>query len=399
MAWYNESWIYRKAIVIAHTDDGAQTNYQMKLLVGESSGATGEEVDCGGLCLSNFNDLRFTTSDGTTLCPYWIESISGATPNQLATVWINVPSIAAHPDDTTIYMYYGNASASAASSGADTFPFFDDFSGDLTKWAGNTAAAAIASGAMTLTRSGSDVYLYGDTTVANNVRMRTRAKVNDIDYSIVGMGSADTSWYPHVRVDHNSAAANHSSWDTVSDAGATTIFDTTLIDFNVYHVYDLCRLLTGTDTVRIFCDGVQRGSDCTTNVGTPAYTAKFSIQTNNGTVIVDYVFLSNYTYNEPTWGSFGSQEKIEIVTLNVLAEAVAAGIAPSEVFAGELVTLNVLAEATATGIVPSWAGEWALPHTLKLKETNNRVLNLMESNNRTLELKESNHRRLVLVEK
>lgn len=100
-------WKYRKSIVIAHTDDAAQTNYQLKLLVGESAGATGEQVDCGGKVASDFDDLRFTTVDGTTLCDYWIESLSGATPNRLATVWIEIPSIAAHPGNTTIYIYYG----------------------------------------------------------------------------------------------------------------------------------------------------------------------------------------------------------------------------------------------------------------------------------------------------
>ena len=31
-------------------------------------------------------------------------------------------------------MYYGNPSASGSSNGDKTFEFFDDFSGDLTKW-------------------------------------------------------------------------------------------------------------------------------------------------------------------------------------------------------------------------------------------------------------------------
>jgi hypothetical protein len=97
----------------------------MRILIGETSGATGEEVDCGGHCLSSFNDLRFTASDGETLLPYWIESISGTTPNQLATVWVKFDSIGT--GDTTFYMYYGNAAAAAYSDGADTFLVFDDF--------------------------------------------------------------------------------------------------------------------------------------------------------------------------------------------------------------------------------------------------------------------------------
>lgn len=111
------NWVYRKEIAIAHTDDGAQSNYQIKLLVGESSGSGTNNVHCAGhLAYSDYRDLRFTASDGTTLCDYWIESLSGSTPNQVATVWIKVPSIAAHPNNTTIYMYYGNSGASAGST-------------------------------------------------------------------------------------------------------------------------------------------------------------------------------------------------------------------------------------------------------------------------------------------
>ena len=133
MAWLS-NYSYRKSITLSRAS-GAVTNYQMKLLVGESSGATGENVDCGGKCLSTFNDLRFTKADGTTLLDYWIESISGTTPNQLATVWIEFDSIGTGA--TTFYLYYGNADATAVSSGANTFLFFDDFddnSLDTDKW-------------------------------------------------------------------------------------------------------------------------------------------------------------------------------------------------------------------------------------------------------------------------
>jgi len=123
MGWLTD-WSYRKSITLSRAS-GAVSNYQMKLLVGESSGATGEDVDCAGHCLSNFNDLRFTASDGETLLDYWIESITGTTPNQLATVWIEFDSIGT--GDTTFYMYYGNAGAAAYSSIADTFIVGDDF--------------------------------------------------------------------------------------------------------------------------------------------------------------------------------------------------------------------------------------------------------------------------------
>jgi YD repeat-containing protein len=121
-AWLT-GWSYRKPVTLSRPS-GAVSNYQMKLLVGETSGATGENVDCGGHVQSDFDDLRFTNFHGDLLS-YWIESITGTTPNQLAAVWIKLDSIGT--GETTFYMYYGNAGAGAASDGANTFIVFDDF--------------------------------------------------------------------------------------------------------------------------------------------------------------------------------------------------------------------------------------------------------------------------------
>ena len=123
MGWLT-GWSYRKAVPLSRAS-GAVTDYQILLLLGESSGATGEAVDCGAKCKTDFSDIRFTKADGTTLLKYWIEEITGTTPNQLAKVWIKFDSIGTGA--TTFYMYYGKADASAVSNGVDTFIVFDDF--------------------------------------------------------------------------------------------------------------------------------------------------------------------------------------------------------------------------------------------------------------------------------
>ena len=137
-------WSYRKPVTLSRAS-GAVTNYQMKLKVGESSGAAGEDVDCGALCKTDFSDLRFTAADGTTLLDYYIEDVSGTTPNQLATVWIEFDSIGTGA--TTFYMYYGNAGASAVSNGPNTFILFEDFNalttGDLAGQNGWSAGANV----------------------------------------------------------------------------------------------------------------------------------------------------------------------------------------------------------------------------------------------------------------
>lgn len=118
MAWL-AGWLYRKELVLG-SSVGA-TSYQFKILVGESDGVTGSDVNCEA-CLPSFDDLRFTTDDEVTLLDYWIEDITGVTPLQTATVWVKVPVIST---TTTIFMYSGNASAPAVSNGVSTFLFFD----------------------------------------------------------------------------------------------------------------------------------------------------------------------------------------------------------------------------------------------------------------------------------
>ncbi|MBI5361320.1 MAG: DUF2341 domain-containing protein [Planctomycetes bacterium] len=80
----------------------------------------------------NYTDTRFTKSDGTTEIKasngggYWLEKDG--------TAWVKIPG-SLPAGLSSIYMYYGNTAAVSASSGADTFDFFDDFSTDLSRWA------------------------------------------------------------------------------------------------------------------------------------------------------------------------------------------------------------------------------------------------------------------------
>lgn len=121
------SWAKRQPVTITNSGS-AQTDYQVKLQVSYHSGMN-----------NDFSDLRFTDSSGTIM-HYWVES---KTDGSSATVWVKVPSLAGS-GDTTIYMYYGNSSATSESDGNNVFLLFDDFSSgtlDSSKWttAGSTS--------------------------------------------------------------------------------------------------------------------------------------------------------------------------------------------------------------------------------------------------------------------
>ncbi|NMB57020.1 DUF2341 domain-containing protein [Candidatus Beckwithbacteria bacterium] len=154
-----ESWLtgytYRKAITVTGSNAGLQTDYQIKIIINEGSGTdTASTVYLSNHALASFNDLRFTQSDGNTLLDYWIESNSSG----VATVWIECNSIPQSPSTATFYLYYGNSSASSASNGANTFPFYDDFndnSVDSNLW------TVASSGSATYSESGNSAKVSG----------------------------------------------------------------------------------------------------------------------------------------------------------------------------------------------------------------------------------------------
>jgi hypothetical protein len=100
---------------------------------------------------SDYGDIRFTNADGTANYPYWQETDGK--------FWVKITNLPV--GDTKINMYYGNANASSASNGDDTFAFFDDFNGsviDTAKWAELDAKGAIAQGNGLVLTSITDVW-------------------------------------------------------------------------------------------------------------------------------------------------------------------------------------------------------------------------------------------------
>jgi len=136
MSWLT-NWKYRVKIHISDSST-AESDFQILLKIGESAGASNYHFHLSGYS-SNFpsdkgqgGDLRFTASDGQTHLPFWVEKVSGTTPNRTAKIWVRVSENLTQPRD--IYCYFGNSSASNASSIEDTFLVGDDFANEDTRW-------------------------------------------------------------------------------------------------------------------------------------------------------------------------------------------------------------------------------------------------------------------------
>jgi hypothetical protein len=320
-AWL-AGWTYRKSVTLSRAS-GAVSNYQMKILLGESSGATGEDVDCDSKCATDFDDIRFTTSDGATLLDYWIESISGATPNQLATIWVEFGSIGTGA--TTFYMYYGNAGAAAYSSGTNTFSFFDHFddaSYDTVLWTKTEAknltvsesgTALTVGGTINANGGFTDCYSRSDTTFTANMAVGTRLK-------LTGAGSGYGGELRLQKDTSNNSFVGPRLWTTPSlnylmeykssDDATYYELDATDLD-SAYHTYGIAWDRS-TGAMKYYKDGVYKGTDTVAGLASVTTYIELSciarVSTDNTTAMFDWVYVRNYEVTEPAWGAWGAQE-------------------------------------------------------------------------------------------
>jgi len=124
--WLENSWSYRKQFIVTENSGSTLTNYQVSVKVDYGSGEdSGDTVYVDGNSRSDFGDIRFTDATGLNEFDYWLES---KTDGVEALFWVEIDSLPAS-SDTSLYLYYGNPTATTSSNGNNTFPMFDHFLG------------------------------------------------------------------------------------------------------------------------------------------------------------------------------------------------------------------------------------------------------------------------------
>ncbi|MDZ4810982.1 MAG: DUF2341 domain-containing protein, partial [Bacteroidota bacterium] len=103
-SWYNNSWLYRRAITIDNTKVGSGPHTNFPMLVNTV------DTNLQKRALSTGNDILFTSSNGTTKLDHEIESYTGTSGALVA--WVEIPSLPSS-SSTVIYMYFGNSSATS----------------------------------------------------------------------------------------------------------------------------------------------------------------------------------------------------------------------------------------------------------------------------------------------
>jgi hypothetical protein len=312
MAWYDNNWQYRKKHTI-NAASGAGTNYQVKLMVHYGSGTdSGADVYLNSKCKTDFSDIRFTASDETTILDYWIES---KVDSDNAVVWVEVGEDLSSVN-RDIFIYYGNASTTSASNGSNTFLFFDDFTGNLSKWTVESSSGTypkIENGYMRA-GGGSTTSPYGWTSLGssatfssfNNNAVRWRAKVAASSIGEVafrGNYAGNTGY--KARFDSRSGQGNsllkppYSGWNFLAGAGADTLTPTadTLYTYEVTASGSTLTMYRNDTQVRQATDSSY------------ASAGEIALQNHYGSY-TDYawVCVRKFVATEPAHGSWFSEE-------------------------------------------------------------------------------------------
>jgi len=303
MGWL-EGWQYRKSHVIEGSPAGAVADYQIRIVAHYGSGEdSGEDVYLNGHARADFGDVRFTSSDGTTLLDYWIEEL---VEGDYAIFWVKVDSIPASPDSKTIYIYYGKSDATTASNGDNTFVLFDDFSTDtLSEYVLIDDCWYISDGLLKRDSSApGGGFISKSISLSREYAVRARIYIGSLDAGVgfiwgtAGGGEGSVSGY----------IANYYYTSTYSrlrryDSGSQTNLASLPTQKNVWRILEV-RVTS--DKVIVVRDGVEDASVTDTTYSTlngVGFREKAS-----SIDAVDWWVLRKYINPEPSHGAWGYEE-------------------------------------------------------------------------------------------
>ena len=301
MSWLT-GWSYRKTVTITG-QSGAGTNYQVDFSIGDAAGG---DFNLKSHCTSFPNDIQVTDNNQTTPLDYWVEDLT-VDP---ITIWVEVADDLGSNVD--ICVYYGKSGESSASSGTNTFEFFDDFGDnniDTNKW--DTSGATYNS----VTETTGQLHL--ESTVDGQY-LHSRGSIL-ADFQIILKGKTTTNWlniFPHsdgaddpwydanqfgfmfddfnswIRIEHDGGrnTTNYNfatdTWYIMRATKVASALNLKLYDADDVYIDEVSATLTNAMSTRI-----------------PAFRC-------SGTGMEDYEYIRvrKYASPEPTFSSAGAEE-------------------------------------------------------------------------------------------
>lgn len=180
-AWYTTggTWNYRQKITINHlkVPNADQANFPVLIKITDQNNTVFTKAKADG------SDIIFVASDETTKLSYEIEKFSTSSNNKELDAWVKISSLS-HTADTTIYMYYGNSTATAPAASVAQDVWSNGYAGvwHATNASTTTIADSVSTNTGTKKAVGEPVEVDGKIGLAQNYD-----GVNDY---ITGVGTA-----------------------------------------------------------------------------------------------------------------------------------------------------------------------------------------------------------------
>ncbi len=138
-AWWNADFKQRTKVTLNTTAQGVETKEALSGVVVPIRLHSGNFDFLGAK--TDGADLRVVAADDKTPLKYWVERFDGA--NELAVIWVQLPSVAPGTDKNSIYVYAGSEKASVESTSP---AIFDGAMLAAMSWSDKTPEASDASG-------------------------------------------------------------------------------------------------------------------------------------------------------------------------------------------------------------------------------------------------------------
>ncbi len=270
--WWNDSWSYRKAIVINHSYvTGDLENFPV--LISLTDASLGSHAQADG------DDIIFIDDEGKKLS-HEIETF--ATSTGVLVAWVKIPSLSS-TDDTPLYMYYGNAGVGNQEDSTNVWN--DDYQ---AVWHMNNTDMATSTDS---TSHGNDAYGNGSPLAYPNGQIGGGLEFddeNDLYYQATGtslefngdiivsfwMNTSGLSETQHTGIVERSDWGVHTGWDFFDNGGELSFavlgngtfyeakIDHDIVNDGEWHYINGIRL--GTD-VYLYIDGQNIAQDNSTN--------------------------------------------------------------------------------------------------------------------------------------
>ena len=263
----------------------------------------------------DYDDIRFTKADGTTLLNYFMEADGK--------FWVRDADALSANASHTIYLYYGNPSATSLSNADATFDLYDDFNDgvfDTGKWTkeqrGNASNWSVTeSGGILSIRSGtSSSSPYANEVVYSNANFglnyAVEVRLNNPNWGGTGSSgyyrSADwgfrKSWVsPDDGAAVYSGEGGHKLYAVANGSSTASSDFSGSYPPNSWRTYTLIRY---SSYVRLYT-GTTLIAEVTSNIGTAAKplifsTSNWSTSYPQGSLDIDWVRVRKYVPAEPT---------------------------------------------------------------------------------------------------